>query len=208
MNELKKHALALSIIVVLLALKFVFVPLMQWQDSQINTVAMLERKIEKVESLLLSDNILNEQHLALSNALSNLERDIFNYQEESGFQLKQQKIVESNLSKNILKISSIGWQSTVELTELPLLQHSLEYRVSGKTNNVVKYITQLKAQDITPDIQALNLSFRNQKQGELGSVSARIRVSYYMFKNGYIPSINELARTTVLTDKQKKETVN
>lgn len=205
MNDIKKHALALSLITLLLFLKFILIPLIQWQDNQINTVAMLERKIEKVDNLLLSDNVLNEQYLALSNALSNLEHEIFLYQEESTFQLKQQKIVESNLLKNILKVSSIGWQNTVELTQLPLLQFSLEYRISGKTNNVVEYLTQLKAQDKTPDIQALNFSFRNQNQGKLGSVSARIRVTYYMFKNGYIPYIEELASNTLIINQPIKE---
>jgi len=205
MNDLKKHSLALSLIALLLFLKFVLIPLIQWQDNQITTVAMLERKIEKVENLLLSDNVLNEQYLALSNALSNLEQEIFSYQEESTFQLTQQKMVENNLLKSELKVSSIGWQNTVELAKLPLLQFSLEYRVSGKTNNVVEYLTQLKAQDRTPDIKALNFSFRNQSQGKLGSVSARIRVNYYMFKNGYVPYVEELASNTPVIKQQIKE---
>lgn len=205
MRELKKHSIALGLITLLLVLKFIFVPLIQWQDIQINTVAMLERKIEKVESLLLADNLLNEQHFVLSSALSNLEREIFFYQDESAFQLKQQKIVESNLSKSALKVSSIGWQTTVVLRKLPLLQFSLEYRVSGKTNKMVEYLIQLKGQDITPDVQALNFSFRNQNKGTLGSISARIRVTYYMFNSSYNPYIEKLSTSQSTIEQKVKE---
>jgi hypothetical protein len=204
MNDLKKHALALSFIAILFSLKFILIPIIDWQNEQINSVLILERKIAKIENLLLSDDLFNEQHTNLSNALSNIEHGVFSYQEESTFQLQQQKIVESDLLKNALKISSIGWGNVVELDGLPLLQYPLEYRITGKTNKIIEYLIQLKTQDKLPDIKALNLSFRNQNQGELGSISARVRVTYYMFKSNYAPYI-EVAKEHSLIKKQQKQ---
>lgn len=203
MSDLKKHSLALSFIAALLFLRFLLIPLIQWQNDQIVTIAMLERKIEKVDVFLQSEDLFNEQYLALSNALTNLEYHIFLYQDESTFQLKQQKIVESNLLKSTLKISSIGWQNTIASNDLPLLLFSLEFRVSGKTNKIIEYLTQLQSQEKTPDIQAINLSFRNQNQGSLGSISARVRITYYMFNNDYVPYANKVNNMSF--NKHKKQ---
>ena len=180
MNDLKRYSLALGVIAILALFKFVFVPILAWQDQKLARLALLEKKLAKIERLRTNKEQLVRQQEEIFNHLSAL-APVFNpSQAPESLQLKQQKIIESELARYDLKLVSIGWKTPLDLEVTPLIRNQVEYGFSGATEKTVEYLMALNGRNPAVDLNTLDFSFRNQRKGKLGSVTVRIRASYYI----------------------------
>ena len=180
MNELKKHALALSVIAILIYFKFIIVPMVDWQDEKLLKLALLERKITKVEQLLINKNSVQELQNSLGEYLTTLNHSFYPAQPIEAFKLQQQKRIEEELTNFGLNINSIGWKNNQTLNEAPLIQFRVDIAFGGKSEQVIEFLLSLSNHVLISEIVGLNLSFQRQRIGQLGSLRARITVVYYM----------------------------
>ncbi|WDE00524.1 hypothetical protein [Thalassomonas actiniarum] len=183
MNDLKKHALALSFIAVLVCIKFVYIPIIDWQDEQLGTLALLERKINKVDHLLTEEEQLTVDHEMSTRQVLALSQGFYHNQDPEPFKRQQQKNIEAELLAHKLKIKNIGWQITMENADVNLNQFSINYTFDGKSEDVINYLLAISANEKFSELTEFNLSFVKQKAGKLGRVSARLRRVFFMDLN-------------------------
>lgn len=186
MNELKKHALPLGLIAVLMFFKIVIIPIVDWQDEQLMKLGLLEKKANKIQQLLLNNNETVIRSSDLQQRLSELSLKFYNNQETEVFKLQQQKLIESELKKYHIAVKNIGWNKYSEVENTPLFEYQIEYNVIGKTENVINYLLSLSSSKRHIDIKSLRLSFLKSSKGKLGEVTARIKQNYYMVKNSLL----------------------
>jgi len=180
MNDIKKHALALFIIAILLYFKFILVPVLEWQDTKLLKLALLERKINRVEQLLTNQMSIEELDNDLNKHLNRLNHNFFQPQPIEEFKLQQQKLIEEELASLGLNVNSIGWKNNQNLDNASLTQFQVDIGFSGKSEQVIEYLLSVSSHVPISEVMVMNLSFQRQQMGQLGSLRARIRLAYYM----------------------------
>lgn len=180
MNDLKKHAVALGAIALLVIIKFVFIPILDWQDNALTDIALQQRKVAKINLLVQSKDVLTDQETELIEHLQRLNKRFYSQQNGNSFKRKIQKTIEDDLKLRKLKIKNIGWQTTTDNPIAPLTQYSINYSFSGKGVDMVNYILAINASDKYSQVAVLNISFSEQRQGRLGYLSARLQRVFYM----------------------------
>jgi len=193
MNELKKHTLSIAIIAILVFFKFVFMPIIDWQNEQLSTISMNERKIIKIERLIADEFEIIENKKLVESKLTQFKKFTFSHQPADVFQREQQKIIEAEFESSALNIRSIGWKAQLIIADTPITQFQIEYAFSGEAEKVIDYLLRLESKQPWLDLLNLQLSFRKQKAGGLGNLNARIRVGLHMLnaKNEQIKIVGE-----------------
>lgn|GEM_PF-1962522 len=180
MAELKQHALLLSIILILVIAKFVIVPVFAWQDEILSDITLLDKKQDKITSVLGQQNenkINNEQ---LNVLISDADKMFFPYQQESAFKLSQQKMLESLLSTHKLKSQNIGWQASTLLEGLTATRYSIMIRFSGQTADAIRFMGALESQVRRIEIKDFNVSLKGQRAENLGQVNGQVILYLYV----------------------------
>lgn len=181
MAELKKHALLLSLLSLLLFVKFVLVPIYQWQEGKLYTVQMLQKKQQKIANILQYKNEEREKYITLKENVAKGESIFFPYQKESDFKLAQQKLIESFLVNNNVAASNIGWQVTSPLPEYKAINYQLKLQFSGEYLNVVNLIFSLEKNVQRIEIPDFNLNIQGQSGDKLGNINGWLIINFYAF---------------------------
>jgi len=180
MNELKQHALLLWIIVLLIAFKFLIMPIFAWQTQLIADNTYLEKQQQKVGKVL-NDNNKNKQLLKqLVKEVKQTESMFFPFQTTAGFKLTQQKKLEALLTKHNLKSQNIGWQVSTVLNKLAVTRYSMQIRFTGETVNVINFIAALEAQQQRVEINDFNFNIKGQREKNLGKINGRVTLFFYV----------------------------
>lgn len=183
MNELNKHPIAIGLIAILLCFKIIFIPIIDWQDQKLAKLALLDKKIDKINYLLSNEDVIEQQSQEIEIRLNDVSERFFPAQNGDKFKLEQQKLIESHLKQYELSITNIGWKNRSDVSGVPLKAFRIEYGVSGKTVKVIDYLLSITNQEPMVELTGLTFKFRKQSIGKLGSVSARIRQEYYLHNN-------------------------
>ncbi|WP_405598796.1 MULTISPECIES: hypothetical protein [unclassified Pseudoalteromonas] len=180
MADLKKHALALYFVGVLILLKFIFIPIIDWQDTVISEQQLEQRKLNKTLALLKNESAITIQLNNLDMLLKEISPLFYQWQSEAEFKREEQQKIEAQLIKYDLKSKRIGWKESFPGEGAPVLKYTIEYSFEGKGYQVLNYLIDLKADKHLVDTPQINFSFRGQKAGSLGIVSIFMRRNYYM----------------------------
>jgi hypothetical protein len=181
MAELKKHAVLLILLAILLLVKVVIVPIFDWQDIMITDIKAQQKKLAKTEGVLGKENKLATFNQQISEQLNNIDKLFYPYQTESSFKLAQQKHFESLISEYKLKVRSFSWQAASQNKEIQSIRYQVQLRVSGDINNMIDFITAIETQGTYVDVNRLDISIKSQNEKSLGTTkNARITLRFYV----------------------------
>ncbi|WP_024611183.1 hypothetical protein [Pseudoalteromonas sp. TB64] len=180
MADLKKHTLALCFVGLLVLLKFILIPIMDWQDTLIAEQQLEHRKLNKTLALLKNDSAITKQLTELNILLSDITPLFYKWASEAEFKREEQQKIESQLTKYELTSKRIGWKESFPNEGASILKYSIEYAFEGDGYQVLNYLIELKAEKHLVDTPQMSFSFRGQKAGKLGIISVFIRRDYYM----------------------------
>ena len=181
MNELKKHRFLLALITLLLVIKFIIVPLMEWQDSMVIDLKAKEKKLAKIEKVLSEQSVVTADREKLELMLDNTEKLFFATQAESVFKLNQQQAFEKLLTKHQITTVNFSWEAKTELTPLKLIRYQIKTRLDGQFENLVSLYVDLENSKPWLQINDFNLSTSGNVDNSLGFVrSGNLTLSLYM----------------------------
>ena len=181
MAELKKHALLLSVMGFLLVIKFVIVPLMEWQEAIFVESAQLEKRLTKVEAVLANEDTISSGVLVLKREIAKVDALLFKSEAESIFKLEQQQLLEQLLESNELNASNFSWQAKTPLPELDAYKYQVNIRFDGKLANVINTLVALEAHTPWYEIENFNLTTKGNRNESLGFVSGgRVMLNIYV----------------------------
>lgn len=179
MAELKKHALLLSLMLLLIVAKFVIVPIYDWQDTKLAEIELLTKKKMKIEGILQQETSFKESYDKLVAEVTQGDNAFFPYQKEADFKLSQQKLLEGILKKYNIKPSNIGWQITTPLVEYELMSYQIRIQFSGKTIDVINFINELEFYKYRVEIDDFYISVASQKNNDLGKSNGWFIIKFY-----------------------------
>jgi len=179
MAELKKHAMLLSFMAILIIAKLVIMPVFDWQNNQLKKIVLLEKKQQKISEVLTGQSTTQALNIQLSKINKQGDGLFFAYQDESAFKLKQQKKLEGLLAEYDLKSERIAWQVTIEIGELMLKRYQVQIGLKGKTNKIIKLMMALESNDKRIEVKGFNVSFKGQRDKNLGQITGKLTLQLY-----------------------------
>ena len=179
-TEIQKNQTLLLIVAVLLLLKILVEPLINWQNQQIAVNANLAKKATKSEAVLAQQQQLEALKSQVTAHLQQLTPLYYPYQSDTQFKLTQQQRVEEYLNKHQIKVSNIGWQALLKLDQQQLIRHQMLLSLQGKTTDLIALMQELETLTPRINIVEFNVSLKGQDAESLGRVDGNARLVFYM----------------------------
>lgn len=178
-DELKQHRLALSFILVLVAIRFIVVPWVDWQDELFEQTVLLQNNASRVEHVMSNQQELESSHANQVSAIEQIENYFIVTTDEASFRLDRQKWFEQLLEEHELSLNNIGWGRAREVVESRVIEHTLEVNLDGPTQNVVALMAKLQSESFYVDIRDMNVNFSRQTTKSLGRARVRLILGLY-----------------------------
>jgi hypothetical protein len=178
--ELKKHAWLLVIIAILASIKFLFIPILSWQDSIAFDIKNMEKRQSKIVDVLANQSTTTALNSRLSEEIDKINQMFYQNKSESIFKLSQQKNIEKLLTEHQLKSLHFGWTNIVPLDELLMTRYHLEIRVSGTTESLVNFFAAIEGSQQRIALTEFNISLKNQQEKSLGTITAIVKLQLFL----------------------------
>jgi hypothetical protein len=165
----------LIVCAVLIAIKFVLLPWFEWQNTQVNQIAAIEKQLQKGLLLVneqqeLTDSIsqLQDTYRTNSALIASEEKSVLDYQ------LKIQKKIEALLSSLALTTRSVSWLNPLQDGHLE--EHRMEISLTGSMKSYIQFMIALEQikPKLTIDEFRSNISKMYPNQNKLGRFNGKI----------------------------------
>lgn len=179
-NELRQHSFLLGLVAILLLIKYVFLPLIDWQDSVVIENKNLNKKLQKSFYVINHEVDNVEFNNRLDELLNLAEPVLFPPAVEVEFKLSTQQKLEKALESRSLTLSKIAWQSMKNVGETNLKEYFIDTHIDGNTLKLVEFLIAIE-EDKRFGINKFNIDMNSSKDN-LGY--SRARVTFYLYMKG------------------------
>lgn len=175
MSLLDNKPLLIKIIAALVILKFAIMPIIEWQNEQAQSVAKLQKQLDKGLSLVSKHELLiTETAKSKQNLNKELDKVAINSDTPLSYQLSIQKKLEQLLNKHELTARSVSWLTPFSSHSFE--EHKLELMLAGELKNFTQFI--IEVESIQPKISLFemrtNVSRMFPKQNKLGRFTGKL----------------------------------
>ncbi|WP_281556604.1 hypothetical protein [Thalassomonas sp. RHCl1] len=177
---IKQYGLLLSLLVFLLIVKFIIVPIYEWQQQTQATNALLSHRLQKSTFALDNRNEIARLVQNTQEQLIAAENLFFDYEDENAFQLNQQQWLEKQFELHNIAVSNIGWQTAVPLDSLGLSQHEVQVSFKGNAFDIQKIQVFFESQAKWIEFVDFNYRFGRRRGSKLSDISGRMSLRFHM----------------------------
>ncbi|NTS76912.1 hypothetical protein HR060_08515 [Catenovulum sp. SM1970] len=179
MAELKKYEGLLYVLLALLFLKFVYVPVIEWQDRLIAKNYLEQKKIIKSQFAIDNQALIVASLDKMQQKREVLTELLFDFKKDNVFQLEQQQWLEQVFEKHEVEISNLGWQASESIQRWNVIQHQVDIRFKGKVIDVKKIHLLINSQSKWVDLSEFNFRFSKKRKSNLGQITGRMTLYFY-----------------------------
>lgn len=169
MQQLIKNRMLILLLLVLLVIKFIWVPLWDEKQQAWQRIVALEKSAAKSQSLIEQESKIQERSGIIESMLDSIELFIPTTQNMSGLKLQQQQKVEALISSHSLTITQISWNDG--LLEQGIQPIYLDIRLSGEVNKLIEFMISLEqSTDFNVyGLESLRMNFNGQSDDKMGN---------------------------------------
>lgn len=175
-----KNKLALGALGVLVFLKFVVVPLFDWQNMQLGSIANLQKRVSKSQNVIANQNQITKSQQRISKQLKAINSLFIDYKAESEFKLSMQQKVEQTIAINKLQINSSNWLPSLLVADGQLIRHQIRLSIKGNMLDFTSLITELESSKPKAELKTFNINVKGQNSERLGQVDGLLELAFYM----------------------------
>ncbi len=175
-----KHQLALAALVLLVSLKFIVVPLIDWQNTQLAQLTNLEKRAAKSQNVIANQGQISQSQQSINAQLEAINELFVNTQREGEFKLAMQQQLEQTVASNQLQINTSSWLPSIAVANNQLIRHQLRLNLKGKMRDFINLITLLESKTPKAELKSLNINLKGQNNKSLGRVEGTIELAFYM----------------------------
>jgi hypothetical protein len=163
----------------LVSIKFILQPILDWQDEEMLRLNIEQRRIHKLTNASQRLPQLELQLVALRDNVSDHKRLFFEWQPSERFKLEKQQLIEGLLSRMGLDVQRLGWGEPIEYAGGQVIQYRAELEIKGELPDMIKWHVELEK--LMPIIQVNYFSFRKVKGygNRANNISANIQLDFY-----------------------------
>jgi hypothetical protein len=175
-----KHQLALGALAILILLKFVAVPLFDWQNEQLNNLISLQKRASKSHSVIVNQAQITASQQKITAQLTAINKLFVAYKNEAEFKLVMQQQLEQTIAKNQLQINNSSWLPSIAVANGQLMRHQLRLSIKGNMLDFKNLITLLESATPKTALKTVNINIKGQNSERLGQVEGTIELAFYM----------------------------
>lgn len=160
--------------------KWGIVPILDWQETQVNELTLLQKKIARTEHAISRETINKKELEKLSLIVEKNRTLLYPYQEENAFHLTIQKEIEQLLKKFQLTPKNIGWLATKYDENTNVYQHQLQVRFEGGVVRVPDFQMAVSQREKWVEVERLLIGLKRQNSKSLGNTKGLLELNFYM----------------------------
>jgi hypothetical protein len=183
MQLLRNYPYLSGLLVLLVVLKFLFVPLVQWQNDTLWSISQNDKRLSRATGAITDIDSNRGQLEALQQQLGQLQTFIYPSQDEASFKLEQQQWVEVLIAKHNFKVSNIGWTYSAQVLGQPLIKHQLSVSFDGNTFDLPNLYLALDSNPQWIDVTGFSFNLIGQNEKSLGRFRGSLDLVFYQFAN-------------------------
>ena len=173
---MKHKTLLLSVLGVLLLVRFVLLPVYEWQQGQVTELANTLERLNDVDALLDLEDEIQSQRRALKTIEGNLQDMFFDIETQNKTSI--QKKVEELFSQYNVEIETITWVFE-HSHDYNINEYWLEVAIKGDLKDVVKFNASLINQRPNIYVKQMNLRRQRSNQESIEQVQGKITLSMF-----------------------------
>ena len=181
-QQLKKYKLLLLITLLLIVIKFIIVPIFNWQSVQISKAESQQLRLIKANSIIAQKESFILAADSAKESLRQYEDALFDSEEINGFKIDKQKEISRYLKENNLTLLNIGWQPELQFLNAQLHREQVRLNVGGQTHSVAQFIYFIEHHSKLVSVEQLSLNIRGLTTDESGTAEASMLISFYFNK--------------------------
>lgn len=180
METIKQHPSLIALVIILCAVRFIVVPIVDWQTMQVADIRLLNKRIERAESALMQQTHNTEVLSELKRRVTNNKSLLYPYESENTFQLKIQQMIEGLLVQYQLKSTNIGWLRTEDILDYQAIRYQLQIRFEGPMVYVPSFQLALEQLPQWIEVSQFTASLRYQSSVSLGNTNGMVVLDFFM----------------------------
>jgi predicted PurR-regulated permease PerM len=166
----------LIVLFLLLALRFVMVPVIDWQQEQLDEIAAKQTKVEKADSVIARFPQLQQ---ALEQVQQNNKQQLANYyghESANSLKLQLQQELEALFLKHKIKVINFSWVAEIEN---PITEFRAKISYEGKTDDFAKLQLAIARYPKRINIAEWTSYINKMAENSLGDASGTILLTTY-----------------------------
>lgn len=175
-----KHKLAFGLLATLLLLKFLLVPLFDWQNEQLSNITNLQKRASKSQNVITNQSQITQSQQRITAQLNAINSLFIGYKNDAEFKLAMQQQIEQSLANNQLQINNSSWLPSINVANEQLMRHQLRLSIKGTLLNFKNFITLLESTPPQVALKTFNINLKGQNSEQLGQVEGTIELAFYM----------------------------
>ncbi|WP_286265493.1 hypothetical protein [Thalassotalea atypica] len=182
-QELTQYKHYLILLCALIVANYIVVPLSDWQTEQQQTYTLLDKKSDKISSLLNNQQEFGNQLALVNEEVKQIASFNYTQQDEAKFKLTAQSNIEKILSESGCSVDRIGFKGNTIVDER-LSKWRIELRFKGDAVCLTKTTRAIETAKPLFNIEDFNFNHRNFDIDAKGSFNAVMNINAWHLKGG------------------------
>jgi hypothetical protein len=179
MQVLRNYPYLTGLLVLLLVLKFLLVPLIQWQNETLWSIKQNHKRLSHAATASVNMSTNQRELSRLQQQLKQIQGVFYPPQKEASFKLEQQQLLESLLAKHHFTVSNIGWTYSAQVLGQPLIKHQLSVSFDGDTFDLPSLYLTLDRNPQWIDVMSFSFNLMGQNEKSLGRFRGSLDLVFY-----------------------------
>jgi hypothetical protein len=179
LEELKKYQLSLWVIGILILMRFIIIPIIEWQNEQLVEIKLLQGQQSRIDNVLANSQQIENLDIELSSILEQSSTLFLTSTDSASFQLERQQWVEDTTKLFNLNIVNVGWSPALTVPDIKLVGHVMLLNTEGNTVDTIRFIQALQAQLNFIEIQTFGFRISQIKDSVLGKSRTKLNLVFY-----------------------------
>lgn len=143
---MQNKPLLLVFLLALILIKFVALPVSEWQQQQLAELALLDNKLEKTKRLVQNRQDLEAAFSAVEKPYQEFISRVPQTSDKQKYRLEFQQHIETMLATHKVQLVSFSWQGDKPLEHADISEARIELRLRGLPLDYVKAIADIQQQ--------------------------------------------------------------
>lgn len=174
----KQHQYLLLLVTLLAVLRFLWQPIIEWQEVTQSTLQQKKLQLAKMERLLTEANHVSEQNSQTSSLVSEARLFIPATPDIEAFKLGIQDQFDQMAKKHELRVQRYSWFKNAGATN-KIRKEVMDIRLSGSVVSLIAFQAEVEQLSELNSIEYINANFRRAKPGKPEWFSGIIRIAVF-----------------------------
>lgn len=181
MNSSTKRLLVLMGL--LIGIKMVLLPIIDWQNQQVEELVGHEKRIAKAEAIIEEQAAMQKALDESESILTAIEEQFPRYPNSEIFRLETQKRFESEMAEQGIEAQQIFWRDDQDIqVSGNLYRAKLSIRCNGEFNHFLQFQLALEKKQLSNQLKGLALQMRGANAESAGNVKGLTTFDVYYYR--------------------------